>query len=304
MSSLLLLSGLVLAGDVDRVPKDFPTIQQAVDKGTAPVIEVAAGTWAGAVVDRPVSILGAPGASITRGVKIRPGARAAFGLTGAADGAEIHGFHVDCTTRALDLGVYASVPRLDGAAQSVVVAHNTFEGCVQGITNAGSPVATCSAPVDGGSYWVIENNVFDGFPTVTDTGGTGGGIGVMVFNATGADIVNNRFQGQVQDTHRFSTTGINLAGCVDCTVAANDFAVTGGTHFWTAVSNNGFAQAGGSASSGLILADNDASADSAPQLGVNFRSIDSFDTQLDDNKGTSWIDHAHCGDGVIQASVD
>jgi hypothetical protein len=180
------------------------------------------------------------------------------------------------------------------------VSENTFVGCVQGVTNQGSEVAECESAVDGGAYWVIENNTFDGFSTRSDGGKHGGGIGIALFNVQAADVVNNHFVGSVADTPVFSTTGVSVSGCMDCTVAANDFAVRGGTHYWTSVANHGFYQAGGAASYGLILADNDASKDSAPHFGVNFRSYDSFDTELSNNIGTAYVDHAHCGDGHIE----
>ena len=295
----LLVIAPALAG-ADRVPQDYATIQAAVDKGSAAVIQVDAGHWAGATVDRPVSIIGAPGAVIDRGVRAVRGAKAAFILTGGADDAQISGFSVDCTSPRLDLGVYASVPRLGGAADRVAVSDNSFMGCVQGVTNQGSRVAECEASVDGGAYWVIENNTFDGFSTRSDGGTTGGGIGIALFNVMAADVVSNHFVGSVADTPAFSTTGVSVSGCIDCTIAANNFAVLGGHHYWTSVANHGFYQAGGAASSGLILADNDATRDSAPHFGVNFRSYDSFDTELSNNLGTAYIDHGHCGDGRIE----
>lgn len=285
---------------MDRVPQDFPTLQAAIDKGTAPTIEVGPGAWAGAFVTRSVEIVAAPGATIDRGVKVRPGVRAAFGITGNADRAAIRGFEVDCTSDRLDLGVYASVDRLGGAAHSVHVEDNAFRGCAQGVTNAGSAVDRCDAAVNGGAYWVVQGNTFDGFASASDEGWDGGGIGVVLFNVTAADVLENTFVGQVQDTDRFSTTGISLAGCVDCTVASNEFAVTGGDRTWTAVANLGASQRGGGPSSGLILADNDATHDSAPLWGVNYRSFDSRDVSFDGNLGTAIIDHAVCGDGQLE----
>jgi len=288
------------AGDVDRVPEDFATIQAAVDQGTSPVIQVSPGQWTGAVVNRPVRIEALPGAVIDRGTRIRRGVRSAFSLGPAADGTEITGFVVDCRARALDLGVYGSVTQMGGAADSVAVTGNSFLGCVQGVTNAGSPVEECvPTHLDGGRYWVVEDNTFTGFTSRSDAGTRGGGIGVVLFNVHAADVVNNRFDGHVEDTPKFATTGINLAGCSDCTVAGNEFAVAGGTHFWTAVANNGFAQRGAAASTGLILADNDASQNSAPHLGIQYRSYDSFDTELSNNAGAAYVDHGHCGDGMM-----
>lgn len=288
------------AGDVDRVPEDFPTIQEAVNLGVAPVIHVASGQWTGAAINRPVRIQAEPGAVIDRGIRVRRGVRSAFSLGPAADGTEVNGFVMDCRSRALDLGVYGSVTNLGGAADNVTVTRNNFIGCVQGVTNAGSPVRECVPDnLDGGRYWLVEDNTFTGFTSQADSGTRGGGIGVVLFNVHAADIVNNRFDGTVVDTPKFATTGINLAGCSDCTVAGNEFAVAGGKHYWTAVANNGFAQRGAAASTGLIVADNDASNNSAPHMGIQFRSYDSFDTQLSDNAGSAYVDHGHCGDGAM-----
>jgi len=91
---------------------------------------------------------------------------------------------------------------------------------------------------------------------------------------------------------------VSVAGCLDCTIAANSFAVQGGTHYWSAVSNRGYAQSGAAASYGLIVADNDASSDSAP-MGVNFSSLDSVNTEFSHNAGSALVDHRVCGDGAL-----
>jgi len=297
---VLLVSSLLpaLAGSVDRVPEDYPTIQDAVKNGSADVIDVGPGDWAGAVVDRQVAIIGHH-ASIVSGPPIR-GARAGFTLTGKADGAEIRGFLFQCSGPELDLGVYSSTRQL-GRADNIVVAENTFHQCVQGVSNRGRPQAQCRPDrMDGGSLWLIENNTFDGFATVTDKGRQGGGLGIYIRNARAADIIGNSFSGWIQDNEHFSTSGVSLGGCLDCTVAANDFKVRGGKFYWTAVSNLGFYSADSAASSGLIVADNDASADSAPHLGVNYRSYDSYDSAFADNAGVVYVDHTHCGDEALE----
>ena len=298
--SVLLLATLVpaLAAEVDRVPEDFATIQEAVSNGTSAVIAVGPGDWNGAVIDRQVTVTGL-NARIVSGPAIR-GARAGFTLTGTADGAEIRGFEFACTSPRLDLGVYASTTLL-GRADNVVVAENSFIQCVQGVTNKGRPQAECSPErVDGGSLWLVEDNQFHGFATMTDSGHAGGGLGIHIQNARAADVIGNTFTGWIQDNAEFSTSGVNLAGCVDCTVAANEFAVKGGQHYWAAVSNMGFFSSDSAASAGLIIADNDASADSAPHHGINFRSYDSFDTAFSDNAGVAYIDHTHCGDDALE----
>lgn len=280
---------------VDHVPGDFPTLQAAIDHGRAPVIEVGPGRWAGATVTRKVRLVG-EGATIVEGPRLG-GLRVAFPLTAGASGTEITGFAFDCTGRGLDVGVYASAERLGAAPDRITVSRNTFRGCVQGVTNAGSPVGECEPDaVDGGSFWAVQDNVFDGFSSVADNGRTIGGIGVFLYNASYGDVIGNVFRGTVEDQRRFTTSGVLVAGCWDCTVALNDFQVKGGRHYWSAVSNLGFYQTGAAASRGLLLVDNDASADSAPHHDVSFRSIDSFDVQIDDNAGITYVDHTWCGD--------
>ena len=287
-----------LAGPVDRVPEDFPTIQHAIDEGSAPVISVGPGEWRGAVVDRPVTVQARPGAVITNGLR-GPGARYGFGLTGEADGTVIRGFTFDCRSQRLHLGVYASRVNLPGdAADDVLVAENTFLGCTQGVTNTGHPRRSCQpATVDGGANWVIEGNVFDGIASRGITA-EGGGIGIYLLNVRAADVVDNRFRGRVDDNPRFATSGVGLAGCWDCVVAANDFAVTGGVHDWTAVNNLGFYQPGAAASENVLITQNDASRDSKPVDGLSFLSWDSFGTTIDDNVGAARVDHDRCGDGL------
>src|SRR5881394_278915 len=66
---LAVASPAAAAPKVDRVPEDYATIQQALDQGSARVISVAAGAYAGAFVSRAVAIVcRSPGAcAITSG---------------------------------------------------------------------------------------------------------------------------------------------------------------------------------------------------------------------------------------------
>lgn len=279
---------------VDRVPEDFATIAEAVAHGTAPVIRVGPGEWQGAVVDRRVRLIGED-AVIVGGVKagaLRPG----FALTAGATGTEVRGFEFACDGRALDAGVFTSARR-GGAADKVTVADNVFGRCVQAVTNAGWPTDDCvPARLTGGSYWVVTGNVFDGFATRAASGAEGGGIGVFLFNVEAADVIENLFTGEVEDRPAFTTSGVFMAGCWDCTVALNDFEVSGGRHYWSAVSNFGYYQAGAAASRNVAVLDNDASRDSAPHRKVSFRSYDSQAVELDGNRGQAWVDHALCAE--------
>ncbi|MBX2803290.1 MAG: hypothetical protein KTR31_36760 [Myxococcales bacterium] len=297
ITSLLITAAL--ASDTDRVPQDFATIQQAVDEGTAPVIEVSAGRYAGAQLTRPVHVVGHD-AVIARGVRVGGRVRAGLTVAAAASGSVIEGFVFDCTSSKLDLGVYGSDQRLGSSADRIEVVDNRFAGCAQAVTNAGSAVRDChSERVTGGEYWTIRNNTIDGLATRLDRGGNGGGIGILVYNATGADVFGNRFTGPVVDTPQFRTSGVALAGCIDCTVSDNAFDVKSGRYWYASVTNAGAQLPGAAASRNLLLAGNDASADSAPWLGVAFVSRGSSATELDGNVGVAYVDHEVCGDGDL-----
>lgn len=296
----ILLAPTAFAGDgVDRVPQDFPTLAAALKEGTAPVIELGPGRHQGAVVSRPVRIVGQEGAVIDRGVRYGD-LLTALPLTAGAKGSEIRDLTFECAPGSLDAGVYASARR-KGAPSNITVSGNTFRGCIQAVTNAGHDVETCEASkLTGGAYWVVTGNTFDGFATRASNGAVGGGIGVMLHNVRGADVIENLFTGQVDDTPAFTTSGVFMSGCWDCTVALNEFEVTGGTHYWSAISNFGYYQFGGAPSRNVVLADNNATHDSAPHRKVSFRSYDSYAVDLANNSGETWVDHGLCGDGRLR----
>lgn len=296
-----LLANAAFAANVDSVPAEFPTIQDAIDRGTSPVIEVAPGNWQGAVVTRAVVIHGADGAVIVGGPKVG-GNGVGFALDARGSGSEIVGFDFACAaSRNLDFGVYSSTTRFGSAAHDVRVADNTFQGCVQGVTDAGVATDECRPKtLSGGRYWLVENNTFDGMRSTTHTGLTGGGMGVFLFNSRDVDVVNNDFTGKVQDRRDFTTGGVVLAGCWDCTIQGNSFAVAGATGYYSAISNFGYYQSGAAASQRLFVADNDASRDSAPHLDESFRSYDSYDVELHSNSGVAFIDHTTCGDDRLE----
>ncbi len=300
-----MLSALVataLATPVDRVPEDFATIQQAVDEGSAPMISVGPGTWQGATVTRPVRVFGS-GAVIVEGVR-SAGERVAFALPRQATDSTIEGFVIDCASSGkLDLGVLGSARRLDGVADHVTVRDNTFLGCVQGVTNAGPAEGTCESSVAGGAYWVVEGNQFHGIATRSDRGVSGGGVGVLIYNAEGADVRGNSFDGTVDDRRDFATSGISLAGCIDCSVSDNNFAMNGAEHWFTAVHNGGAQIGGAVASRNLQLVDNDAGRHPYPWLDVAYASRASVATELVANSGVAYVDHELCGDGDLRIEL-
>jgi hypothetical protein len=149
----------------------FAAIQDGIEAvAVGGTIQVAAGTYAGAIVDKSVKLVGAAdGLSvITSGVPYKPGNsshNAAF--RPEADGAEIRNFTINCDVAAkFDLGIYAM------GVDNVIIDSLTInsEGSVQGISNW------------GGSYWVITRN------TITNTVAKGGG-GIGIF--LGAKPVND-----------------------------------------------------------------------------------------------------------------
>jgi parallel beta-helix repeat protein len=142
----------------------FCKIQDAVDAASAgDTINVAVGNYDGAVVDKGVTISGAPGGAsvITSGVQYKVGGppyTTAFRLDGGADGTEISNFTVNNNQGAnFYFAVFAR------GADDVAVDSLIVNDTVQGITNW------------GGSGWAITNN------TVTDTvAAGGGGIGIFL----------------------------------------------------------------------------------------------------------------------------
>lgn len=231
---------VALAGGVDRVPEDFPTIQAAVDAGQGEVISVAAGRWAGARVDRPVALEGRPGAIVDVGVSVGP-LEVGFWLVDGADGVEIAGFGVDCDAQ-VDAGVFSSARR-GGIARDVMVFDNRFRSCVQGVTVSG----------DGGpARWEISGNRFDGTRALALSGASGGSLGVVAYGVSAVDVVGNGFVGWIEEDVGFSSAGVALGGCVGCGVVGNVFAARGALLWRGPV----VADEGGTRE--LVVADNDA----------------------------------------------
>jgi len=146
-----------------KVPDDYSTIQYAVGNASSgDTIIVAAGTYAGAIVDKNVTIIGGSGGAsiITSGVPYRVGSGlyTAFRLEATADGAEIKNFTINCNSSA---SFYFAV--FSRNADNVVVDSLTVNDAVQGITNW------------GGSDWEITNNLLNN----TEAAG-GGGIAIFL----------------------------------------------------------------------------------------------------------------------------
>ena len=139
------------------VPGDYSTIQYAVGNASSgDTIIVAAGTYAGAIVDKNVTISGASGGAsiITSGVPYKAGSSlyTAFRLDATADGAEIRNFIINCNSSE---GFYFAI--FSRTVDNTIVDSLTVNDAVQGISNW------------GGSNWEITNNVLN------DTEAAGGG---------------------------------------------------------------------------------------------------------------------------------
>ena len=168
---------------VDRVPEDFPTLQEAIDLGSAATIQVASGEYAGAVVDRSVALVCKGQCMITTGVPVSS-SEAGLVLTSRSDGSQIRGFDfVD-----LDLGVYASCETLGAAPDGVSVERNAFVNTAQGVTVNGTDC-------DGGNDWVIERNRFHDLRS--DISNCGGGLGVYLISVEGGLVSRNVFRGEI-----------------------------------------------------------------------------------------------------------
>ena len=179
----------------------FCTIQDAVDAAAdGDTINVASGTYAGAIVDREVKIIGASGGTsvITSGVphKVSSTLYTAFRPFGDdADGAEIRNFTINCNVSvSFSLGVYAV------EVDDIVVDSLTIHDTMQGINNW------------GGSNWEITNNRLFGTVAVS-----GGGIGIFLGakpqQACCGNLVRDNIVDATATAETYSCPGICL--CLD-----------------------------------------------------------------------------------------
>jgi len=198
LSSVLLAAFMavsVSAGTIN-VPTDYTTIQAAVDAAVdGDVINVAAGTYTGAIVDKEVTINGV-GASINAGVPYKSGSglTTAFRFDDNADGAKLTGFTIDCdASSSFYFAVFAR------AADDVVVDGLIVNQAVQGITNV------------GGSNWEVTNN------GIYETGAaSGGGIAISMsaypptYPVCSGNLIQNNTIQSLASAPDYSTPGILL----------------------------------------------------------------------------------------------
>lgn len=245
LAQLLVTAGWVRSAEARtwKVPGDRASIQEAVDAAAADdEIRVGPGDHCGAVIDKPLRIRAAEGASDRQRPRIIGCAdgpvlfdelRAGFYLPGEAPGAagsrsEISGFVFDGRAVSdenlspLAFGVFARF------AHDVVVADNHFLGTVQAITNT------------AGDGWSIRRNHIEGL-TLFDCRGErcGGGDGIVVQSASGQEaaeggpenafnrpegtlILGNVVEGQAPEGFtRFKMAGI-LVLAADATLIFNN----------------------------------------------------------------------------------
>ena len=186
------------------------SIQAAIDAADpGDTISVAAGEYAGAAVDKAVTVSGVKGgvSVITSGVPYKDGSSltTGFRLDADADGAEIRNFTINCDKSAsFYFGVFART------VNDAIVDSLTINNTIQGITNW------------GGSGWEITNNLI-----IDTVAAGGGGIGIFLgarpgeaggYNTCSNNLVQyNTITGDGATAGTFTCPGICL--CLD---ARND----------------------------------------------------------------------------------
>jgi hypothetical protein len=152
------------------VPGQFQTIQAAVDSAQpGDRILVGSGDHAGAVVMKPVEILGTTtNARIVTGPLHPSGKTYGFLIGDATNGADGDGVTIAQLTFTVDLPVFSR------GANDVTVSHNVFLNPNQGVTNR------------GGSRWDISYNAFRDLRTAC-----GGGIAIVVADHLGRDVLDS-----------------------------------------------------------------------------------------------------------------
>lgn len=172
-------------GKTWRVPRDYPTIQGAVDAAAAgDEIEVGKGRHCGATINKRLTLTANRHGTTIVGCAtspiIGPGLRVGFLLpgtpgAGAASGSQIRGFHFDgkeVSSRNLGPLAFGIFSRFN---DQIIVSNNDFRGTVQAITNT------------GGDGWAIAYNEIEDLTLFDCTGSLcGGGVGIAIQQASAA----------------------------------------------------------------------------------------------------------------------
>lgn len=199
------------AAAVLQVPSGYATIQAAVSAAQAgDEIRVARGTYCGAVIDKPVQLVGHGQPSIVgcdTGPFLSGALRIGFLLQGsagtsAASGTSIQGFHFDgsgvsnTNLEPLAFGILARF------ASDVVARHNRFTGTVQAITNT------------AGDRWIISQNRVEDLTVFGCPGFCTGGDGIVVQVARGALAVSGGAANPVNRPENNLIWGNRISGSV------------------------------------------------------------------------------------------
>ncbi len=167
LASILMLIGTTAEASTWNVPKDFATIQEAIDSDAVQdgdTILVKKGNHAGAFLTKSVEIKGQGGAVISGGPVHSSGLVQGFRLLAGSDGTVISQL-----TFTVDLAI------MNGSAvDDVTVEHCAFYNTIQAVSNW------------GGSGWLITQNVIQDLRTRN-----GGGIGVLVAERSGGVVQDN-----------------------------------------------------------------------------------------------------------------
>jgi hypothetical protein len=177
------LTAAPAAAAVIHVPRDSATIQEAVD-GAQPgdKILVAPGRHCGAVIGKPVQLLGLGHATIVgceTGPFLAGSVRIGFLLNGSAgsspaSGTTIAGFTFDGRGVSNENLTPLAFGVLGRFASHVSVVHNRFLGTGQAITNT------------AGDYWLISQNSIEGLTVFDCPGLCTGGDGIVIQLARGS----------------------------------------------------------------------------------------------------------------------
>ncbi len=217
---LILLISVSAQAKVIKVPKDFATIQAAVDNANnGDTIRVAPGMYAGAEISTRVNLIGEGYPVINSGPILFAGfIDAGFFIDAGGSGTTIKGFTFDGTDFPANEATTVGFAVFTRQADDVSVTHCKILGTIQGVTNT------------WGSGWLVSHNQFIEVGTLA----FGGGIGIVMQtrdpNSNGRvtdSMVNfNHITGVSGTAVGFSTAGIVLLGTDDSIVKNNDIEVT------------------------------------------------------------------------------
>jgi hypothetical protein len=165
LCSSLTVNPVVARKTVIRVPRDYSTIEEAVDAANpGDVIKVGKGEYAGCYLYKQVTIVGSRKTVINSGPVHGSGLIQGFRLMAGSDGSAFRKL-----TFTVDFAIMNG-----GAVDDVEVSHCTFLDNVQAVSNW------------GGCGWSITHNRITDLRTHN-----GGGIGILVADRFGGTVTDN-----------------------------------------------------------------------------------------------------------------